>query len=80
MSYFYTLSLANLQSLKDRRIKLKKSVFNKSSAVAETGDSFARIDMGRNVGGAVPLRGGGAGLHLTQCGLGRGLLPYHVAT
>ena len=33
--------------------------FNKSSAVAEMGDSLATIDMGRNDGAAVLLSGGG---------------------
>jgi len=41
---------------------------------------FATTDMGRKLGGAVPLLGGGGelGLHLTQCGLGRGLPLYQV--
>jgi len=39
------------------------------------GDRLATINMGRKVGGAVPILGGGElGLHLTQCGLGRGVL------
>jgi len=45
------------------------------------GDRLATIDMDRKVGAAVPLSGGGElGLHLTQCGLGRGLPMYQVAS
>jgi len=57
------------------------STFNKSSAVAEMGDRLATVDMRRKVG-----RGwcGGAGSplahHPTQCGLGRGLPLYQVAS
>jgi len=37
--------------------------------------------MGRKEeGAAVPLRGGELGPRLTQCGLGRGLLSYQVAS
>jgi len=54
----------------------REHVYNKSSAVAEMGDRLATMDMGRKVGRAAV--GGGAGSplghHLTQCGLGRGLL------
>ena len=50
---------------------------------------LARIDMGiaayrcspyktAKVGAAVPLSVGELGLHITQCGLGRGLPPYQV--
>jgi len=42
----------------------------KSSAVADMGDRLATIDMGRRGGCCAPFRGGGAGPHLTQCGLG----------
>jgi len=52
----------------------------KSSAVAEMGDRLATIDMGRKVGGAVPLSVGEPGPYLTQCRLGRGLPPYQVAS
>ena len=38
------------------------------------------IDMGRKEGAAVRLSQGELGLRLTQCGLGRGLLPYEVAS
>ena len=48
---------------------------NKSSAVAEMGDrGHNRHNMGRKEGGAVPLSRGELGPHLTQCGVGRGLL------
>jgi len=54
---------------------------NKSSAVVETRDRLATIDMGRKVGGAVPLSGRRElSPHLTQCGLGRGLPPYQVTS
>jgi len=54
---------------------------NKSSEVAEMGDRLATIDMGQKVGADMPLsvRGElGPNPHLTQGGLGRGLLPYQV--
>jgi len=38
------------------------------------GDRLATIDMGRKVGAALPLSVWELGLHLTQCGLGRGHL------
>jgi len=37
-----------------------------------------RLEIGE--GGAVPLSMGELGPHLTQCGLGRGLPPYQVAS
>ena len=54
---------------------------NKCSAVAEMGDRLATIDMGRKLG-AAPFffLGGELDRHLTQCGLGRGLPPYQVAS
>jgi len=52
---------------------------NKSSAVAETGDRLA-TDMGREWGGAAVGAGSPLGSHLTQCGLGRRLPLYQVAT
>jgi len=59
------------------------SITNKNSAVAETGDHFATIDIGRKLGAAVPpvfCRGWEElGPHLTQYGLGRGLPPYQMA-
>ena len=60
------------------------STFNtrldKSSAVAEMG-TVATIDMGRKDGrgAAVPFRTE-LGPRLIQCGLGRGLHPYQVAS
>jgi len=54
---------------------------NKSSAVTEMGDRLATIDMGRKVGGMLcPFPWGEVVPHLTQCGLHRGLPPYHVAS
>jgi len=51
---------------------------NKSSAVAEMGDRLATIGMGRKWGRAAVGAGTPLGLHLTQCGLGRGLHLYQV--
>jgi len=53
-------------------VELHNRSTNKCSAVAEMGDRLASIDMGENCrGGCAPfLEGGGAGPHLTQCGLG----------
>ena len=55
---------------------------NKCSAVAKMGDRSATIDMGQKLGEvAVPLFGcGELGPHVTQCGLGRGLPSYQVAS
>jgi len=47
------------------------------------GDRLATRDIGRKEGvAAVPLSGEGEvlGPHITQCGLGRGLPPYEVAS
>jgi len=44
------------------------------------GNRLATIDMGRKEGAAVSLSGGGLVPHLTQCGLGRDLRPYQVAS
>ena len=53
----------------------KQKMANKSSAVAEMGD-YGHIRHGPKRGGLLcPFRGT-AGPRLTQCGLGRGLLPY----
>jgi len=43
---------------------------------------MATIDIGRKEGGGrvVPLSGGAGSLSNTICGLGRGLLPYQVAS
>jgi len=53
---------------------------NKSSAVAELGDRLATIGMGRKWAGAALGAGSPLGPHLTQCGLGRGLPLYQVAS
>jgi len=58
----------------------RSSMLSKSSAVAEMGDRLATVDMERKVGAAVPLSAGELGPHLTQYRLGRGLLPYQVAS
>jgi len=42
--------------------------------------TVATIDMGRKEGATVLLSRGELGPRLTQCGLGRGLLPYQVAS
>jgi len=56
-------------------------ITSKSSAVAEMGDRLATIGMGRKLGAAVPLSGGGGlGPHLTQSRLGRGLPLYQLAS
>ena len=52
---------------------------NKCSAVAEMGDCLATTDISKKLG-AVPLWGDELGPHATQCGLGRGLPPYQVAS
>jgi len=54
---------------------------NKSSAVAEMGDRGHNRHGPQRGGLLCPFRGGGKlGPRLTQCGLGRGLLPYQVAS
>jgi len=55
------------------------ALLNKSSAVAEMGDSLATIDVGRNLGAVPLLRVGELGPHLKQRRLGRGLPLYQVA-
>jgi len=62
--------------------QLATSIVYKSSAVAEMGDRLATIDMGRKWGGATLGRAGSPMGHhdLTQCGLGRGLPLYQVAS
>ena len=58
-----------------------KQTQNTSSAVAEMGDrGHNRHGMKRGGGAAVPISRGELGPRLTQCGLGRGLLPYKVAS
>ena len=61
------------------RFQFLNAVSDKNSAVAEMGDRLATIDMGRKEGGCYALSGG-AGPHLTQCGLGRDQPPYQVAS
>jgi len=63
------------------RCFITKYMYNYSSAVAQMGDRLATIDMCRKWGGAaVGARSGPLGPHLTQCGLGRGLPLYQVAS
>jgi len=50
----------------------------KCSAVAEMGDRLATVDMGRKLGCVLLWRE--LGPHLTQCGVGRGLPSYQVAS
>jgi len=54
--------------------------YNKCPSVAEMGDYLATIDMDQKEGAAVPLSGGGSWVPVTQCGLGRGLLPYQAVS
>ena len=51
-----------------------------NSAVAETDDRLATTDMGRKVGGAVPISLGGAGSTSNTMWPGRGLPSYQVAS
>ena len=44
------------------------------------GDRLATTDMGRKLGGAVPFSVVELGPHVTQCGLGRALRLYQVAS
>jgi len=53
---------------------------NKSSAFAEMGDRLATTDMGQKWGGAAVEAASPLGPHLTQCGQGRGLPLYQVAS
>jgi len=52
----------------------------KSSAVAEMGDRGQNRHKPKRGGLLCPFRGREPGPRLTQCGLGRGILPYQVAT
>jgi len=54
--------------------------FAEMKAVAEMGDRLATIGMGRKWGGLLWGAGSPLGPHLTQCGLGRGLPLYQVAS
>jgi len=53
---------------------------NKSSVVAEVGNRLAIINIGRREGEAALPHSGGTWPHQTQCGLGRDLPPYQVAS
>ena len=53
---------------------------NKSSAVAEMGDRGHNRHAPKRGGCCAPFAGEELGPCLTQCGLGRGLLPYQVAS
>jgi len=53
--------------------------YNNSAAV-DMGDRLATIDMGRKLGVVPPFGRGELGPYLAQCGLGRGLPPYRVAS
>jgi len=63
-----------------RLLKIPKNLEYKSSALAEMGDRLATIGMGRKWEGAAVGAGPPLGLHLTQCGMGRGLPLYQVAS
>ena len=52
----------------------------KSKAVGEIGDRLATLGLGRKWGKAAVGAGSPLGPHLTQCGLGRGLPLYQVAS
>ena len=68
-------------SIRRRNLALLRfrSYGHKSSAVAEMGDRLATIGMGRKWDAAGGC-GSPLGPHLTQCGLGRGLPLYQVAS
>jgi len=59
---------------------LSENMSNKSSAVAEMGDRLATIGMAESGEGLLWGAGSPLGPHLTQCGLGRGLALYQVAS
>ena len=73
-----------------RKVEALTSTRDKSSAVAEMGDRARAKWTKKWVGCCSPVRGrswvhksrkwGMLGPHLTQCGLGRGLPPYHLAS
>jgi len=71
------IGTSNSQTKSERLFLVPRPTFtNKSSAVAEMGDRLATIGMGRRFEGLL----WGLGPHLTQCGLGRGLPLYQVAS
>jgi len=59
---------------------LSLAYLNKSSAVAEMSDRDHNKHGPKREEAAVPLSRGSWDPRLTQCGLGRGLLPYQVAS
>jgi len=67
VSYFWPVTSSNVHR------------FNKSSAVAEMGDRGHNRHAPKRWVAAVPFRAE-LGPRLIQCGLGRGLLPYQVAS
>ena len=67
-------------STKKMAIFGNESKENKSSAVAEMGDRGHNRHGPKRGGVAVPISRGELGPRLTQCGLGRGLFPYQVAS
>ena len=73
-------SRSPLSAYSELRPVIPVQTLHKSSAVAEMGDRLATIDMGWRGGLLCSFPGGGAGRHQTQCGLGRYLLPYQVAS
>jgi len=57
-----------------------RSKHNKSSAVAEMGDRLATIEIDQKLRWGMCPFWGELAFHRTQCGLGRGLPPYQVAS
>ena len=58
---------------------LSRELWNKSSVVAEMGNRGHNTHESKRGGCCAPFVGE-LGPHLTQCGLGQGLLPYQVAS
>ena len=57
----------------------KAKTYNKCSLVAEVGNRpFGHNRHGSKLGGLCPFWEGELGLHVTHCGLGRGLHSYQV--
>jgi len=73
----FTSRPQNRGAQRKRRVS---DISNKSSTVAGMGDRLATIGVGRKWGGAAVVAGSPLGPHLTQCGLGRGLSLYQVAS
>jgi len=74
----YTLKFPKIEQNMHMRRPTGDYIPNKCSEVAEMGESLATIDMAENWRAVPFLRGRGP--HLTQCGLGRGLLSCQVAS